>query len=401
MGPSLACHKKQAELSGSLLPSLTKKANSYLDEISMQRFTCPVTPSPEEQSSLYDMGTGLPNMPCFSSFSKEDMESYTATLLLQESGAYTPCLNYLAPSVSPELKVATPGMVNEVWRRQLCEWCYEVVDHFAFDREVVAIALDYLDRVVAASQARTGKRIGKRDFQLLAVTSLYMALKVHGEVDPSDDARKPVVRHKLSINAFVELSRGFFPVELIEATERDILSALKWKVNPPTSLKFISSFLRLLPSKSDPREDLEHRKIMGSIYDMARYFTELSVCVSDFSFLHKNSVAAYASVQLATQVLQESLQIPFQINIDLQNAITAVTGVTATDPAVLAARLAIRALCPDVFANLPREQDRSFSFIPISLKERLEGAKSPICVATTGEASVNRRKRSRSIIDSP
>ena len=37
-----------------------------------------------------------------------------------------------------------------LWREQICEWCYLVVDHFDFGREAVSVTMSYLDRYLAS-----------------------------------------------------------------------------------------------------------------------------------------------------------------------------------------------------------------------------------------------------------
>jgi hypothetical protein len=60
---------------------------------------------------------------------KETTLEYLAVLLQQEGTLYPPCEDYLsdfdAVSSSSE-----SDPVSESWRRKLCEWCFEVVDHF-------------------------------------------------------------------------------------------------------------------------------------------------------------------------------------------------------------------------------------------------------------------------------
>ena len=84
---------------------------------------------------------------------------------------------------------------------------YDVVDHFQYDRNVVSIALRYIDQYVShllvenskslrrsdsgigasrggssTSSSSSAQPIKRRHFQLIAVTSLYLAIKVHGEL---------------------------------------------------------------------------------------------------------------------------------------------------------------------------------------------------------------------------
>ena len=94
--------------------------------------------------------------------------------------------------------------VNEDWRSKICEWSYQVIDHFDYDREIVAVSLSYLDRYLCK------RPVNKRTFQLVAMTTLYLACKLY---DPN----------KLRMSSLIELSRGYFTEEHITAMEGSIL----------------------------------------------------------------------------------------------------------------------------------------------------------------------------------
>ncbi len=94
--------------------------------------------------------------------------------------------------------------INEVWREKICEWCYQVVDHFDFNRQVVAIALNYLDRYLAL------RPVNRKIFQLAAMTCLFIAIKMNES-------------KVLSLSAFLSLSRGYFQAEHVLAMEHAIL----------------------------------------------------------------------------------------------------------------------------------------------------------------------------------
>jgi len=217
-------------------------------------------------------------------------------MLQVESNHYGRPKNYL-------LFESCKSGVTENWRRRLCEWMFEVTDHYDFDREVVSVAFDYLDRSISLSYGPISiKNLTKRDYQLYAVTSLYLAIKVHGEMD-SDIHGKRV---KLRIAHFTELSRGFFKNETIEAKEREILSSFNWRVNPPTCAQYLSLFLRLLPEWElneceNPRED-----VVNQIFDVAKYLTELSIFVSDFSFTYNPSMISYSAILCALDYIEGS-----------------------------------------------------------------------------------------------
>jgi lipoyl(octanoyl) transferase len=94
--------------------------------------------------------------------------------------------------------------INEVWREKICEWSYQVIDHYDFSREVVGIALSYLDRYLSK------RSVNKKHFQLLAMTCLYLAIKVY---EPGT----------ISMKSVIELSRGYFVVEQMVEMEMAVL----------------------------------------------------------------------------------------------------------------------------------------------------------------------------------
>jgi len=94
--------------------------------------------------------------------------------------------------------------INETWREKICEWSYQVIDHFDFSREIVSVSISYLDRYLAT------RAVNKKTFQLAAMTSLFIAIKLY---EPG----------KLSIPSMIELSRGYFTVEQMAAMEVSIL----------------------------------------------------------------------------------------------------------------------------------------------------------------------------------
>ena len=320
---------------------------------------------------------------------KEDTVEHLQVLLRQEA-SYPPCADYLSVA---EASALHGELVSEAWRRKLCEWCYEVVDHFGFDREVVSIALNYLDRAVGARVAASGSSMGKRDFQLLAVTSLYMAIKIHGECD---DPNSP--RRKLRIDAFVELSRNFFQVETIEATEREILDSLGWRVNAPSCLRFVAAFLRLIPRWTT--DDKAHSNYMGGMFDIARYLTELSVCVSTFSFTAKTSVVAYSAILCANEALQATVAMPYDVRVIMQNNVAEATGLLPNDPQVLRVKSLLKELCPDMFqdSDMPVQLLAGVGSSQNLEQEALDspsGKTSPVSVVDGPQEPYQGRKRSR------
>lgn len=341
-----------------------------------------VTPVKSERTNIVHVNSGPGEQD--PSGSNETVD-HLKFLLSQEAGAYPICVDYLS-MVRQLSSVDSGDLVSEGWRRKLCEWSYEVVDHFGFGRDAVGIALNFLDRYVAIKIQECNIVIGQREFQLLAVTCLYMALKIHGEVEDPNGQRR-----KLRIDAFVELSRGFFHVDVIENMEREIFTTLDWRVNPPTCLRFVASFLRLCPKWTSGESNQAHSNVTGTIFDYARYFTELSVCVFSFSCTFKTSVIAYASVLCGIEALDLKSALPYAVRVAFQNNMADATGLTPNCADVLQAKAMVKELCPDMFTRLDTRHEISPENSPVST-EQTGGKISPVCVMDEVET---RRKRSR------
>lgn len=105
-----------------------------------------------------------------------------AVLLQQETSA-----QYALHTVSAS-SYTIRSEVN--WRNRMCEWSYEIVDHFRLGRQVLAIAWNYIDRYMSISRE---ERLSRIESQLLGITSLYLAVKIHGEphLDPEDERHQP------------------------------------------------------------------------------------------------------------------------------------------------------------------------------------------------------------------
>ena len=220
---------------------------------------------------------------------------------------------------------------HDDWRRKICEWSYRVVDHFHIDREVVSVTMNLFDRFLAlhrtnctsACQCPSCQRsVDSRTFQLAAMTSLYLSIKVHGEVVScsEDDSYMPR-RMKMKLVSFVDLSRGQFSEEDLCAMERKILVTLGWKVNPTTSSVVISHLLQLMPFHGGKYHDLS----LVVLHELSRYLSELSVCLPNMD--HLPSEVAYAAVLVSLDMLT-SKALPWSVREDFCQAIMKVTGMS-------------------------------------------------------------------------
>jgi len=158
-------------------------------------------------------------------------------------------------------------------RTKMAEWCFQVTEFCQFSKESAEIAINYLDRFLLADQSALQDRAV---FQLAAMTCLYMAVKIH----------EPEAMCPTTVST---LSRNTYTPQDIESMERQILSALKWRVNPPTSVSFVRQMLLLLP------DGLLTTRQRTTMEEIATLQTELAV--GDYNLITvKPSTIAYCSV---------------------------------------------------------------------------------------------------------
>ena len=343
------------------------------------------------QSAVVTPGASDPTCGHTVEVGKRKVREYDSTvehlsaLFQSESQSYAPCVDYLA--LFQDSSASSSERVSESWRRKLCEWCYEVVDHFQFDREAVFYALDYLDRTVAARAKASEEPPNKRQFQLLAVTALYIAIKLHGTTDNCDGPKR-----KLKVDSFVQLSRGFFTVENIEATEREMLTTLQWSVHPPTTIRFITFFLRLFPNWCHETNVRAYQNTVTSLFDVSRYLAELAVCSSKCSLDSNSSMIGYVCVLSALDILAHKVPMPHQVRVDFLNILADVTGLVPEAKQVKYYYATIKDLCPGLFENQDLPPEFNFDTTASDLDSQAARV-SPVSVMVDGNDT--RRKRSR------
>ena len=184
---------------------------------------------------------------------KDDVPDRIAVMLVQEENEYS-CYDYLAANEAIRRKAAKP--VDEDCRVKMCEWCYQVVDFCKFRRETVGIGMSYLDRYMCSKKGK--KALGDRkEYQLVAMTCLYVAIKLHEPLE-------------METSLLADLSRGCYTEMEFANMEKNILEAIEWRVSGPTPLAFVLHYISFLP-------DIISSSVIEAIFDYARYQTELAI----------------------------------------------------------------------------------------------------------------------------
>ena len=194
-----------------------------------------------------------------------------------------------------------------------------MIDHFDLSREVVAVSMSLFDRYLATR----GNRCNGSTALLASLTTLHIAIKVH-EV------------RKIKISTLANLSRGQFGPRHIEEMEWMVLSTLKWRIHPPTSMSFLSHLLLLLPPQvSDACKE--------EIYAMSRYITELSVCDTSFVEIDPSAVA-FAAVLNSLEDRRFRRMISNNLRDQFLRSIWTHVGIRPDDAHVVAARPKLKRL---------------------------------------------------------
>jgi len=158
-------------------------------------------------------------------------------------------------------------------RRLTVQYLYQLVDFGGFRRDVVAYAMTHLmDRYLGTPAGQRALQ-DRKDYQLVALTCLYMAVKL---LEPKN----------IGVDSLVPLANGVCSRDEFLNMERSILKTLNWRVGQgPTPLAFVQLLMPLLPNQINT----------VALYNHVQYQLELGV--SDYNIgCAKPSAVAIAAL---------------------------------------------------------------------------------------------------------
>mmetsp|Transcript_30991 Transcript_30991/g.52969 ORF Transcript_30991/g.52969 Transcript_30991/m.52969 type:complete len:293 (-) Transcript_30991:208-1086(-) len=201
------------------------------------------------------------------------------SLLHLESTTYQ-LRNYLLPNskLYRNNGHADASEEKQSWRARVCGWMYHVVDNHTLDRELVWIALSYMDRYLSNHPFL----INCCDaYQLVGMTSLYMAIKIYriqGKV--------------FMLSSFAEPAQDLFSEKDFLDMEKGILKTLKWRVHPPTPQSYSELLITFLPRKAC------YPFTRRALYERVKFLLEMSVTVPYFFAKKPSSIAVAAFIEV-------------------------------------------------------------------------------------------------------
>lgn len=242
-----------------------------------------------EMESYLNLNSSTLALPSFLSRNTSAVAESLSVMLQKEQSFYR-CQDYLKirrTSSSAAHQIVTPSD-----RTKVVEWCYGIIDQCQLGREVVAIAMNIVDRFFSSNgsiDSVTQQFLDHEQYQLLAMTALYMSIKIHEST-------------VLGSEFFAEISKGKYSVEQIETTELMILKQLEFRLSSPTPIQMATHILSLL---------LPYVCISQSTWDFileeVKYQSECTVFDYFFS-TQRPSTVAMASIMITVeleQVLEE------------------------------------------------------------------------------------------------
>ena len=142
-----------------------------------------------------------------------------------------PCYNYLQ-HIDNNTNIHA---VDEKCRTAIVLWCQQTQRTLKLSRETVWIAISYLDRYLSSGRGKSHQAImNKARFQLVAITSLYIAIKLYEDVE-------------LDVTTLVRLCKGYYTNAEILSMEEDVLFALDFRVTTASPTEFVRHFIKILP----------------------------------------------------------------------------------------------------------------------------------------------------------
>jgi hypothetical protein len=159
--------------------------------------------------------------------------------------------------------------------------------------------MNYLDRYIAVSLATscsTSSRktaaasslLDKRQYQLAAMTCLYISIKLH----------EPLA---MDASLLAEISAGCYTTSEILSMESHILQVLQWKLNGPTLQEYISLLLGLV----NPEWYGYELSTLKELLDVSHFQCELAICDYELSIHCPPSVVALSCILNALEGIEE------------------------------------------------------------------------------------------------
>jgi len=148
------------------------------------------------------------------------------TAMRRQEDEVSCCINYL--------QLSTNNEIDAKCRTQMVTWCQQVQKALKLSPETVWIAISFFDRYLSSGKGKSRAALqDKYKFQLAAITSFYIAVKLYENVE-------------LSVDTLAKLCKGYYAKEDIIDSEEDIIFALDFRLSTPTPMEFVRHIMECM-----------------------------------------------------------------------------------------------------------------------------------------------------------
>lgn len=189
--------------------------------------------------------------------------------LLADESAFRRCKDQAA------FETSTQSYQLSLWRDRIAQWYYDVVDHLGVPRDIVFLAMNFLDRSIAVDGVQ--RSVTKEEYELASTTCLFLAIRISS-------------KSEVKISELLQLSQSRLQVKDVQANGARLLQRLSLKTPMISPAAFAKSYLKRIQQSVSSECAL-------ALLDTAFYLVELSVCDHFFSGV-PSSKLAFAAVAL-------------------------------------------------------------------------------------------------------
>ena len=124
-------------------------------------------------------------------------------------------------------------------RLKMIQWCYQIMHYYnnsydSTNRIYVEMTMSYMDRFLLTKMGQT-ILVNSDRYQLATVTALYMVMKIHSAHTTTSDHQNNTWKAYNPEMVAIFFTQNLYEPKEIVTMEQNILFALDWYLNPPTT----------------------------------------------------------------------------------------------------------------------------------------------------------------------
>ena len=207
---------------------------------------------------------------------------------------------------------------NSTWRERVAQWFYDVSDYLEESRDLAYVAMKILDRFLAvqASSASSDEDasldstnssflVDHFEYEILSITALFLAVRISG------------TNKNLTVQEMLELSSSGVQIRHVLGAGNTMLETVSWDHRMVTPHNFLRVLYELLvqssivpgesskSSSSAAAASTRTSPLQSSLFDLASYLIEVSVCDLYFAQVLPSEVA-FAALAMALRCDEET-----------------------------------------------------------------------------------------------